>query len=507
MEHIKVHKMSSVGITDDIELLIRVDRRAGKTLHRQLLEQLRLAILRGQFVPGRRLPSTRVLAHVLGISRNVAMTAYDELFAEGYLERRQGSGTYVSSSLPISQRLTRPTTTGTPRWLRGTVLPGAGYAPLKEGAIAFRLGVPDISLLRRGIWRSVWKDIASQLPPVFLSSPEGDEELRIALADWLRQSRGIVCEPDDILITSSAGQALDLVAQATLTPGALAGVEEPGYPLARRILQTRGASIIAVPVDSEGLRVDALPQGLSAPVLVYVTPSHQFPLGGRLSLDRRMALLAWAQANNSLIIEDDYDSEFRFNAPPLPALVHLGMGGRVVYIGTFSKVLTPTLRIGYVIAPSALRERVGQLKRLSEAHSSWPVQRALLSLITQGHLERHIRRMRHLYAQKRALLSAILSSVAHLAQLRGLEAGLHGYLELCVGLDAGWIVREVSKRGVIVNALDEFYLTTPDRNGLLLGYGSLTLEDIAHGTEILTRVIADARQSHGGIGLRGAGEP
>jgi GntR family transcriptional regulator/MocR family aminotransferase len=319
----------------------------------------------------------------------------------------------------------------------------------------------------------------------------GDPDLRAALAAYLQRTRGVNCGPEDILLTTSAGQALDLLAQATLSPGARVGFEEPGYHLARKALQARGAALVPVPVDDDGLRVETLPTGPEAPLLVYVTPSHQFPLASRLPIARRVALLDWAQTNDSLIIEDDYDSEFRFDAPPLPALAGLDQHGLVAYIGTFSKALTPALRLGYLIAPAPLRSHIIQLKQVGDLAPSWPMQ-PLLALIREGHLERHIRRMRRLYAEQRALLSAGLAPIMPLARLRGLEAGLHAFLELRSDLNAWQIARLAYARGVAVMTLDPFYLGTPDRSGLLLGYGGLELSAIASGARILAEVIRDA---------------
>jgi GntR family transcriptional regulator/MocR family aminotransferase len=319
----------------------------------------------------------------------------------------------------------------------------------------------------------------------------GDSDLRAALASYLKRARGVTCGPDDILITSSAAQALDLIAQATLTPGDHVGFEEPGYHFARKALLARGAQIVPIPVDDDGMRVDTLPAGTDAPLLAYVTPSHQFPLAMRLPITRRIALLEWARANKSLIIEDDYDSEFRFDAPPIPALASLDQDGCVAYIGTFSKVLTPALRLGYLIAPPPLRNRVAQLKSLSDLHPSWPVQRALLALIRDGHLDRHIRRMRRLYAEKRALLGATLAPIQPLAHLRGLEAGLHAYLQLRPDLEARRISAMAYERGVVIMTLDRFYHQTPNRSGLLLGYGGLELAEIARGARILAEVISE----------------
>jgi GntR family transcriptional regulator/MocR family aminotransferase len=244
-----------------------------------------------------------------------------------------------------------------------------------------------------------------------------------------------------------------------------------------------------VPVDEDGLHVERLPQGEAAPLLVYTTPSHQYPLGTRLSVARRMALLTWAQTTESLIVEDDYDSEFRFDASPLPALASLESAGCVAYVGTFSKVLSPALRVGYLVAPPLLQQRIKQLKSLTDEYASWPLQQMLAAFLSEGHLDRHIRRMRQQYAQKRQALAHTLAPIAPLAQLRGLEAGLHVYLELRADLNARLVVELARQRGVGVTSLDAYYVGTPDRSGVLLGYGSLDLPDIIRGATILADVI------------------
>jgi GntR family transcriptional regulator/MocR family aminotransferase len=232
-----------------------------------------------------------------------------------------------------------------------------------------------------------------------------------------------------------------------------------------------------------------LPQGPSAPLLVYTTPSHQYPLGGRLTVSRRLALLTWAQANDSLIVEDDYDSEFRFDTSPLPALASLDDAGRVAYIGTFSKVLTPALRIGYLLAPPRLRERIRQIQHLTDEQVSWPSQQMLASFISQGHLDRHIRRMRQQYAEKRRIVAQTLAPIAHLARLRGLEAGLHAYLELGASASATLVAQLAQQRNVIVTPLNAYYLGPPDRSGLLLGYACLEIPDIIRGVTVLREII------------------
>ena len=365
--------MTSTAISDDLELLIHVDRSAEQSLQRQLIEQLSKAILKGQLAPGRRLPSTRVLASILGISRNVVVAAYDDLFADGFILRQPGSGTYVSSELPPLPRPVRPARAEIPRWLRPTLASTTDFALIHPPEVVFRPGASDIASLPLGIWRSIWKEVAAHLPPAHYGQRGGDLELRIAIANYLGRSRGVVCEPCDVIITASATQAIDLIARAIILPGDRVGFEEPGYMLARQMLLARGASIVPIPVDDDGLQVDTLPTGASAPLLTYVTPSHQFPLGGRLPIVRRKALLQWAEAYDSLIIEDDYDHEFRFDASPLPALASLDNHGRVVYLGTFSKILSPALRLGYLVAPLPLRQRLEQGVLLPTDYAAWPI--------------------------------------------------------------------------------------------------------------------------------------
>jgi GntR family transcriptional regulator/MocR family aminotransferase len=357
--------------------------------------------------------------------------------------------------------------------------------------IVFRIGRPYTSLIPAETWRRAWSDVANQLPPSFYGAPAGDERLRRAIADYLGRSRGVACEAADVVITSGALQALDLVARATLRPGDPVAIEEPGYPSARRVFTARGAESVPVPVDGDGLMVDALPEGEDAPLLVYTTPSHQYPLGARLSIRRRLSLLSWAERSDALIVEDDYDSEYRYDSPPLPALAGLDQAGRVVYIGTFSKVLSPALRLGYVVAPPPLRERLVRLKRLSDYHTPWPVQRALATFIESGGLERHIRRARRHYAEKRRIVADAFRPVADFATLRGLEAGIHVFLELDPALDADRVIQRAKEAGVVVESISEHYLGTPQLNGLLLGYGGLTLDEAERGSAILASAIHD----------------
>ena len=482
----------------ELDLPLRLDRDADESLHRQLIAQLRTAIGDRRLGPGARLPATRALAATLGVSRNVVVAAYDELFAEGYITGRHGSGTYVEAALPTAPRAIVAAPFGARRWLAGTIPtahPTMSEGDDPDGVIAFRPGVPALDLLPAEVWRRIWRTATDSLSPNRYADPAGDPDLRAALARWVGRTRGVACGPDDILVTTGAAQALDLLARATLLPGTPVAFEEPGYYSGRNILLAHGARIVPIPVDDDGLRVADLPTGDAAPPLVCVTPSHQYPLGGRLPVARRLALLDWAQAHDSLIIEDDYDSEFRFDAPPLPALLSLDRAGQVAYIGTFAKSLTPTLRIGYVIAPPPLRAHVVALKGMLDRHTSWPVQRAILALLADGHLERHIRRARRHYAESRAILRAALGPVIDAAQpparLLGLDAGLHACLELAAPRRSAEVAARAWQAGVRVGTLDGYYHGPPTREGLVLGYGGLTHEQLRQGGAILAEMIGN----------------
>lgn len=480
-----------------VNLPVTLDHAAGG-LARQLAGQLRAAVREGMLAPGQRMPSTRALAAALGVGRGVVFEAFDALLAEGYLVGRDRSGTFVAADLPPESGGpdTAPVTAA--RWLRRAVPAPLVEPPTPPGTLAFRVGQTDTSFLNTQVWRRVWRAAALDDLPDDYADPAGDALLRAEVAAYLRRARGLVCGPQDVLITSGAVQGVDLIAQAVLTPGDVVAIEDPGYRLARQIFTERGARLLPVPVDEDGVLVSALPVGADAPLLVYTTPSHQFPLGVRLSLPRRLALLEWAAQTDALILEDDYDSEYRYGAAPLPALASLDRAGRVAYLGTFSKVLSPSVRVGYVVAPAALRERLLALKTRADAHTSWPVQRALAALIAGGHLEAHIRRMRREYALRRAALGETLAPLAPHAHLLGLEAGLHAFLELHASLDVAGVVAGCAARGVLVTPVEDLYAGRPDRRGLLLGFGGLSLPEIQRAAgDLVEAVRSRIRESRG----------
>jgi GntR family transcriptional regulator/MocR family aminotransferase len=475
----------------ELEWPIRLDRDATESLGDQLARQLRSAILTRQLLPGTLLPSTRSLARALFVSRTTTFQVYTRLLAEGYLVADRGSGTRVSADAPSLSPPPRRAATGAPRWLHRPPIPPLPFdaTPLPAGAIAFGIGVTTLPHTSMARWRSSWRACAREAgPPTTYGLPEGESRFRAVVAAYLGRARGIPCTEEDVVITGGTMRALDLILRAALLPGDRIGIEEPGYPLARQVMLTHGLQVAPLPVDEGGLRVADLPTGPQAPSAVYVTPSHQYPLGGRLSVGRRHALLEWADAHGALLIEDDYDSEFRFDAPPLPALAALdGAMSQVAYLGTFSKVLTPAVRCGYMVLPPPLRERVLQLVLSTDFHPNWLVQRVLTHFLGEGHLERHIRRMRQYYAQLRSLLGQELAPIAPHASLRGLEAGLHAVLELPTPPDP--ILAKLRARGVVAESLDGYYAGRPSTHGLLLGYGGLEADSLVYGARLLVEVI------------------
>lgn len=454
---------------------------------RELAHQLREAILQGRIRPGTRLPSTRALAESLGCSRTLVTTVYEELAAEGYLDGRRGSGTYVASGLPELPAAGEVLHSPPPRWLASLQALEGGPDP--DGCrVDFTLGRQVVEPLSWRSWARMWRAVARQSPPRDAGPVEGDPELREAIVDYLRRARGVRCSPADVVVTAGGVRALELVAQALLRHQDPVAVEEPGYPAARRTLEDRGALLLPVRVDEDGLRPFELGE---RPLLVYVTPSHQYPLGVRMSVARRVALLDWAARHDRLVVEDDYDSELRFDGPPLPALAGMDRKGRVVYVGTFSKVLAPGLRVGYVVAPRWLRERLVRLRERSGDRVPWPVQRALAAFLGSGDFDRHVRRVRRQYAERRSALQNALHRASAVAQLRGMEAGLHAFLELAPFLDEQQLAEAARRRGVRVSPLRPFYLGQPDRRGWLLAYGGLTVEEVASGAQVLAQVLLE----------------
>ncbi|GAA0584860.1 MocR-like pyridoxine biosynthesis transcription factor PdxR [Actinomadura livida] len=451
-----------------VDLPLTVDRDAGLPLSAQLVAQLRAAMGEGRLAAGERLPASRALAGVLGVSRTVVTEAYEQLYAEGWLEGRHGSGTYVTEGVAAPPALDP-----------GPVTIETVFRTAGPGEIDLRPGAAWVGALDTPAWRRAWR-IASGMPPEQRQDPHGLPGLRVALADYIRRSRGVACRADGLLVTRGATNGLDLLAATVLRPGDRVGVEEPGYRRARAVLAGRGAELVPCPVDEHGLIVDGLPDGLR---LVYTTPSHQFPMGGVLPVPRRQALLAWARRNGALVAEDDYDGEFRYDVAPLPALYGLDPDV-VVYLGTTAKILTADLAVGWLVARPGLVGRIARCRRELNDRTAVVPQDALRLLLERGDVDRHVRRMRAEYARRRDVVVQALDGLP----LRGDTAGLHLVADVPAEV-AGRIVRAARERGVLVETLDRHHAGAPRASGLVIGYGSAASRaQLRKGCEIVRRL-------------------
>lgn len=488
---------------------IGLDHRSPLPLYRQLYERLHTAIITGQLEAGVRLPSTRSLASELGISRTTTELVYEQLLMEGYLESRVGHGTRVSGLFPRQPVEPRPKA-GTQKHsveqrrtpivlsLRGQALlqttseDGPFAFRLSDGASPFRVGQPDVAAFPYDLWARLLAKHARQSLRTVTSyqSAEGYGPLREAIASHIGITRGVRCTPQQVLLTAGSQGALDLAARVLLDPGETAWIENPGYPGARGALLAAGAKTTPVPIDEEGIEVVVGDQLAPHARIVSVTPSHQFPTGVTMSLNRRLALLAWARQAQAWILEDDYDSEYRFSGRPLEALQSLDNGQRVIYIGTFSKVLFPALRLGYVVVPTELIEGFVAMRRCIDVHVPIVEQMALTDFLTQGHFTRHLRQMRTLYSERRtALIDALKRELSGLLEIHPPEAGMHLVAWLPPGKDDRVAAHLVRSQGIEIDPISRFSMTPLERGGLLFGYSAATSEDLRVAVQHLARAL------------------
>jgi GntR family transcriptional regulator/MocR family aminotransferase len=455
-----------------------------KDLSGEIYRQLRRAIVDGRLRPSDLLPPTRELAQRLGVSRTTVTSAYDRLAGEGFVTSRVGAGTFVTERVRNSARTPKKQQTHgvlRPRPIWDSIsLPSAFDRPAQ---FDFRSGLPDASLfphdaLRRRIARELRSD---DVAAGVYGAPAGHRGLREAIARHIAISRGVEASADDLTITSGAQQAIDVMSRVLLSHGDRVAVEDPGYLPARRAFVLQGARVEGVPVDHEGLVVDALPRHTR---LVYVTPSHQYPLGVSMSHSRRLALLAWAERNNAAIIEDDYDSEFRFGGRPIEPLQTLDTAGRVIYVGSFSKTMLPTLRLGFVVAPPSLRDAVHKAKHVTDWHTSMLVQSAYARFIDDGGFARHIRKVGGVYRARHELVVRLLTRdfAEHLEVIPS-AAGLHvtAVARTATVGETAAVVRRASDVGVAVQELSTFALRANVRPGIVLGYGAIPTGRIEEG--------------------------
>lgn len=482
-------------------LAARLDSDSGRPLYRQLHGALRNAILSGRIRPGERLPSSRALGAGLGCSRNTVIEAYELLAAEGYIEGRVGAGSFVSRRFAegwVRESSRRPSDepdAGPPvlsRAAKALLAVDAAGADGGDEPQADR-GGPDPDAFPFDQWARAlgraWRRPDREF--AFHGDPMGYPPLREAIADYLGKLRALDCGADQVMITSGAQQGLDLVARLLLDPGDEVWLEDPSYRGARAALAASGARAVPVPVDAEGF--DAQRAAAMAPGarLALVTPSHQFPLGVTMSLARRMKLLDWAAQGERWILEDDYDSEFRYTGRPIPALQGLDPSRRVIYAGTFSKAMFPGLRLGYLVLPDRLVSPFRAARRLLDGHSATVAQIALAEFIADGHFAAHLRRMRDLYAKRRETLLALASDrlSPYMSAPPG-TAGMHLLIHLADGMDDILISHRARKEGVMCQPLSLFHAGPYRRKGLVLGFGAIGIEAIPAMVETLAGVLA-----------------
>ncbi len=463
---------------------IELDRTSEKPIFQQIYVKIKEQILRGELLERDRLPSSRDLATILDVSRSVVLEAYDQLMAEGYIKSKQGAGTFVESGISLEGF---PTNEERPISEKST----DSISKVKtNNFIDFRSGVPCLKKFPRKKWASIGKDVFETIEDSLFgySSPEGSEELRVVLSSYLYRTRGISCHPSQIIITSGATQAFTLLAKLLVKTNSEVLIEDPVTKEIPEIFIERGANITPIPVDEFGMQTEWLTTKKKENI-IFVTPSHQFPLGGILPIQRRIQLINFAKETNSYILEDDYDSEFRYSGHPVSSLQGL-FPERVIYIGTFSKILSPSLRIGYVILPNALVEEAKNLKRYTDYHSPTIEQVILARFIKDGHLEKHVVKMRKLYKKKRDfLIGCLKKEFGDLIEILGASTGIHLVVKFNFKFPQK-ILNEIKNKGVNIFSVEKHALIKGKHNNkLIFGYGNLTDTELAEGVKLLRNVI------------------
>jgi GntR family transcriptional regulator/MocR family aminotransferase len=486
--------------------IIAVDRKAAKALHRQIYDAYRTAIVGGSLGPGQRIPSTRLLASEIGVSRFPVLNAYAQLLAEGYFESRVGAGTVVSGSLPdpaASRPLMRtrlPAKRSGPRTVSRftSALPRLRRDPWQQGWGAFGMGQVATDQFPLQIWSSLVARHCRNMDSrsFHYGDQLGSQAFRETIARYLRTARSLRCEASQIMIVSGSQQALELSARVLLDRGSRVWIEEPGYWLAKAVFALAGCRVVPVPVDEEGLDVATGIKLCRRARAAFVTPSHQFPLGVSMSASRRFQLLDWAQSTGSWIIEDDYDSEYRYESLPIASLQGLDTNARVIYIGTFSKVLFPSLRLGYVVIPPDLVDRFIAIRGAMDICPPGFYQEVVTDFIGEGHFARHIRRMRVLYRERRsALVNSIDEELGNGVEVLGGEAGMHLTVALANGARDVEVAERASRQKLWTWPLSRCYAGQKPRQGFVLGYGSTAKADIPRSVRGLHDLLQGKRNS------------
>lgn len=500
-------RQSKRRVVADLIPLPPLDVRSPISLHQQLYTKLRESIVSGAMKPGTRLPSTRALCEQINLSRNTVVNAYLQLWSEGYLAGRKGSGTFVADELPetrhrpekiekseASQSLTPKHLSARGRNIAALPKLEGAMSPLLESSMTFRLGVPALDAFPFELWSRLltarWKHVTREM--MRAAPPAGVPLLRKAIADYLTTARGVNCSADQVLVVSGSQQAQTLAAQVLLDPGDAVWIEDPGYPAARGALLSAGARLIPVPVDSGGIDVNAALRAEPKALLASVTPAYQFPTGVTMSPERRRMLLDWARDNNSWIIEDDYDSEFRYRGSPPVALQGMRGGERVIYSGSFSKVLLPSLRLGYLVVPANLVPAFERAKLFNDIACPTVDQLVLADFLNEGHFARHVRRMRRIYGTRQDLFVELAAKeLKGLLDLPPTHAGMH-ILGKLLGRHASRDVavsKEAADAAIHALPLSACRVTSRGPGGLVLGFAGATERELREGVQKLKRIL------------------
>lgn len=484
-------------VTAGILPVIPIDRGSGTPLHRQLYAGFRDAILRGDLAAGQQVPSSRALASELAISRFPVLDAYSQLLAEGYFESRVGAGTFVSASLPSRRgqipQASEPATASRVPSRRSLLVPRLDPMPWRFGWGAFVMHQPALDQFPWDIWsklitRHSRRPRANAIHHI---DPLGLLPFREAICAYLRTARAVRCDPSQIMVVSGSQQALDITTRVLLDPGDQVWVEQPGYALTRSILLGSGCRLIPVPVDQDGLSVSEGMHLCPNARAAFVSPSHQYPLGVTMSASRRFQLLQWARESNSWIVEDDYDSEYRFESMPIPSLQGLDNSASVIYIGTFSKVLFPSIRLGYIVIPPDLVERFSAVRFAMDIFPSYLYQEVLTDFMRAGHFARHIRRTRALYKARRTrLVECLRSELGSLLEIHGAEAGMHLAVTLPEGFNDRDIALRAAREKLWLFPLSVSWHGSQPRNGFSLGFGNVPEEQIPDAVRRLRIAVA-----------------
>ncbi len=473
---------------------IAIDSNRKMPLNRQIYNRIREMILNGTLISGEKLPSTRRLSKDLGVSRNTILEVYNQMIAEGYLEGHHGSGTVVSGGM---QDLKFPVNSvngyrSEDEFNRKKSINNKEEVQ-KQQRIDFRSGVPALELFPQKAWAKLYQNTCCNLPAASYGycSSSGVWALREEISRYLSRSRGISCTPERIIITSGATQGLSLVAHLLNQENKNVLVEDPTHPGLRKVITTAGCRIKTHPTDERGIKTELL--NPADPLsFIYTTPSHQYPLGGILPIQRRLSLLSFAEANNCYVVEDDYDSEFRYEGPPVNALYELNPE-RVIYLGSFSKILTPAIRLGFMILPDQLLKDCKTLKTYSDVHTDALSQYTLAEFIRSGSLEKHIWKMKKYYHKNRNhLIRELTRQFAGEFHILGQAAGLHMVVQFHNTVFSKELVQEIEHHGVLIYPVKNYLLEHSDTshsNQILMGYSHLNFEAITAGVDILREII------------------